>query len=191
MLTYYIVAAVVGVALIMISALAGGHSEHDASHDSDHDGGHSEWSADWVPFFSIRFWTYFLAVFGVVGILLTLFKLLASGLILPIALVSGFITGYAVFRLMRIAMKYQSDSLARTEDLLGAEARVMVAIRPSLPGKVRLSAKGEIIEMLALPDGDRTLEAGMDVVVTQVEEGRVVVVPKDELFDSQTIGTNP
>ena len=70
MLTLYIVSAAVAGVLILLSLMGADHGvEHEVhfDHDSDHD---SEHSGHWLPFFSLRFYTYFFAGLGVTGLLL-------------------------------------------------------------------------------------------------------------------------
>lgn len=201
MLALYIVAAIIGGGLVLISALTGGHGhgDHDFSHDhdfsSDHDlsgdNPHVDHVADnvigpdwamWLPFLSLRFWTYALATFGLIGWASEALTSTASPTVLTVSIICGVVMGAVVATVMRYLMKTTFDSGARTADLLGVEGRVTVPVNPGLDGKVRLTVKGDTIDFLALSNDDRILTAGEEVVVVAVENDRLRVIPKTDIF---------
>jgi len=193
MLTVYIVAAIIGGGLILMSALfdSGDHgggdhdfnADHDASLHVDHDtpGGFGD-IAQWIPFFSLRFWTYALAMFGAVGWASTAFTNTAQATVLVGSIISGFVLGTIVATTMRIMTRASSDSSVRTEDLLGAQGKVTVPVHASTDGKIRLMLKGDSIDFLALSNDDRSLQPGEEVVVVAVENDRLRVIPKTDLL---------
>jgi membrane protein implicated in regulation of membrane protease activity len=186
MLPFYIVAAIVGGGLVLVT-LVTGHGDHDADighhdHDFDHEAGHGD---VWLPFLSLRFWTYFLMVAGLTGILLTQFTDSIEPMTAVWSAVSGLSVGLVVSLLMRWAKNMQTDDATRTQDFLGREATVIVPIRPNLEGKVRLEVKGEIIELLALPYEDREITREENVVIVALENDRARVMPRDELLENQ------
>jgi membrane protein implicated in regulation of membrane protease activity len=182
MLTLYIVMAIVSGALILISAFGVDHGSghdldvghdvaggHDTNHDTDHDGG------AWLPFLSLRFWNYFAAAFGLIGLLLTLLKATDSSTTLILALAGGLGTGLAVALIMRWLKAGSNTDGTAIHDLMGKEAKVIVGVKPDQIGKVRIEAKGELIDLLAVADDGHPIEAGEQVVVVGVDGGQARV----------------
>lgn len=214
MLPLYIFCAVLGGGLVVLSAL-GGLSEglldgvdqgsdfaagdidyaHDlgVAHGPDFDH-HVETAKDfaptsdfWLPFLSLRFWVYFLAGFGLVGTVLSLTGLAAGMAVLWIALGFGAVMGTAVAWIMRALKLGEKDYSIREGDFLGVSGQLTVLPRNGEPGKVRMSIKGETIDMLALADSDHSLERGDEVVVVGMEGTRVRVARlADIMTDEQS-----
>lgn len=175
---------------MLVSLLFGSHDhDSDVSHDVDAhvdaDADHGDAGAHeahlWLPFLSLRFWTYFIGTFGFTGLLLTKFTDVPEPLLSWMAAGTGFATGLAVAILMRFARRMESDSGTRTKDLMGQTGRVIVGMRPGHEGKIRCMVKGDIIEFLALPEADETIDAGKEVVIVSVENDRAKVMPLDAL----------
>lgn len=191
MVILYWVAAVVGGVMVLISALAGGHhGDSDAGHDVGHDGpdvGHDHGDffgeAAWSTVFSLRFWTYAFAGFGLTGLLLTYLTPSAESLTLGIAIGTGLVAGLIGALILRLARKAEADSSVRAADLGGHEGQVLVALRGANPGRVRLFVKGEWIDYLAIADGGETVEAGEQVIVVALEGDRLRVIPKRSLME--------
>lgn len=194
MLAFYILAAVVGGGLIVISALGGlgGHGDVDhagADHDLDHHG--VETSKDhptdmgdsWIPFISLRFWTYFFGVMGLCGLLLTLFRASAEPTTGILSGVAGLACGIGAFSFYRWAKKTEPDSQVREQDMLGNEANLVVAVRPGQLGKVRMTVRGEIIDMLAASHDGTEIEAGTDVVVVGIEGNQAQIVRRTDILN--------
>lgn len=193
MLLLYAVMAIVGGGLVLLSAF-GGHdhhvdhgggldvnTEHDVHVDFSHHGDGPA-SDVWIAFLSLRFWTYFATITGFLGLLLTLFTELSSTLIAATSFTTGFLGGLLVSLLVRFLQKSEGGTSVAVEDLIGMDARVLVAIRPGEEGKVRCLVKGETIDMLAIFDGEHTIPAGNDVMVVSIEGHRVRVEPKSQVW---------
>jgi hypothetical protein len=188
MLGFYIFSAIVGGVLVLVNVFVGSHghdfeAHHDFDHGADHDSGHGESDHTfWLPFFSLRFWTYFFAATGAVGLLLT--KLSGSGEPTTgiISIATGLVCGLSVALAVRYLSRYNSDSSARMDDLLGMEAKVLVTVRQNSPGKVRCHLKGDTIDLLALAQDDTVLEAGSDAIIVAIEDDRARVVPRAVLY---------
>ncbi len=224
MLTVYIIAAIAGGGLILLSLLGAGHGhdgdvhaegdfdthveadadvhveadadvhvEADAdvhadadSHFDSHAGhGHDAGGhvGPWIPFFSLRFWTYFIGVFGIVGLLLSFLTPIGEPATAALSGGTGFLCGLAVSALMFLLRRSEADSTAREHDLLGKMARVTVAIRDQQVGRVRCEVKGEILDILARSEEPLALEAGQEVVIVGVENGMASVVPREAIFE--------
>jgi membrane protein implicated in regulation of membrane protease activity len=195
--TFYLIALIVGGALIVLSVLgadhghgdlasdAGGEFQADAGVDSGldaHNHGDSHGHESWVPFLSMRFWTYFFAAGGLAGLLLTYLSRIGEPGVLATASGTGLAAGLAVAYAMRAIRRAESDSSMKEEDLLGQSGRVTVAIREGLPGRIRCEIKGEIIDFLALTDGSEPMPEGADVVIVGMENGTARVIPKEAIF---------
>lgn len=132
----------------------------------------------WIPFTSLRFWTYLTAVFGVTGIALTLFARTSEPFTLVVSAISGILMGLGASGLVRWLSKNESDSAISEQDLLGAEARVLVAVRGRLPGKVRLQAKGSTVDLVAISESE--LRPGEEVLVIGFEGNHARVARKKD-----------
>ncbi|MBN1947869.1 MAG: hypothetical protein JW797_19540 [Bradymonadales bacterium] len=169
--------------------------DHDLDHDLDHevDAGHpggvdhpiahsgqgmAADTAVWLPFFSTRFWTYFLTFFGVTGLVLTPFAMpgLVSGLI---AGGMGLTTGLGAAYGFRYLKRHGAQSGTGVSDLLGAEGRVLVRVSHEQLGKIRCRIKGKDTDLLALADDAESIEPGARVLIIDLDEttARVVRVP--------------
>jgi hypothetical protein len=52
-----------------------------------------------------------------------------------------------------------------------------------LPGRIRCTIKGDIIDFLATTESGATLEPGAEVVIVSLENGQALVVPKEKIFE--------
>lgn len=185
----YIVAAVVGLGLVVGGAL-GGHHGHDGEighHDGvDHHGDSDHGIVGpWIPFFSLRFWTYFAAATGAVGLLLQTLTKTPELTTFGLSLAAGAIAGTLAFLTMRLIRTHESDSMTREADLMGRIAKVLVAIRGGELGRIRLENKGEILDLLAKSPTGATIEAGAEVVILDVDGSTMLVAPSNEIFETQ------
>lgn len=191
MLTLYTILAIVGTGLALLAAFAG-HGDQDSSvgagHDIDHAGdvagdAHHEIEVkdvpfySWLPFFSLRFWTFFAASFGLIGLGLTNLSGMKEPLVGILSGTIGFAVGLGVSLLFRAAMNVvQSNSSASEQDLMGKEVDVLVAVRPGAPGRIRAVVKGEILDVIAELEGHLPIEAGERAVVVGYERDRARVM---------------
>ncbi|MFN3683129.1 MAG: NfeD family protein [Fimbriimonadaceae bacterium] len=202
MLALYLVAAIVGGGLVLFSALGGlahGGMDTDGGVDADHDVGGADSGTElapaaehdagsdgapaaefWIPFTSLRFWTYLAAVFGVTGLALTLFAKTGEPFTLMVSILTGLVMGLAASGIVHWLAKNESQSAITEQDFLGAEARVLVPVRGSLPGKVRLQVKGSTVDLVAVAENDREIEAGEEVLVVGFEGNNARVARKED-----------
>jgi membrane protein implicated in regulation of membrane protease activity len=185
MLTLYLVSAIVAGVLIILSLVGADHDhDHevhlpadDLGHEVDHPlGGH------WLPFFSLRFYTYFFAAFGVTGLLLTYFSDAGTIMAAWVAGIVGLLSGLSVSIVMRLLRLSEATGSASDKDVLGKEAEVLVPIRGLTPGRIRCTVRGDIIDFLAVSEQDRALEPGEKVVVVSMDNGRANVVSAEAIF---------
>lgn len=198
MLTVYIIFAIIGGGLIVVSALGSGDhghggdvhagdtdlhgGDHDLSHGHD-DSGPGHHDGPWVPFFSLRFWTYMLGVFGLTGLLLTLLTDAREPLIASLSAGTGFLSGLVSAALVRWISTHEADSTTREKDLLGLRAKVTVPIREQQLGRIRTTVKGELLDLLATAEEPKALPEGSEVVIIGMENGRATVMPLDLLLE--------
>jgi hypothetical protein len=189
MMTAFVVCALFGGILLLLGMLGHGHDAdvHDlhlgsgGDTDISHDFGHGFMSS--LPFFSLRFWAYGLTAFGIIGIVLRLMGGLAPGVVTALAIVSGLIAGWGVVATLRLLDRSSVNSSATVMDLIGMEAQVVVAIRGTNPGRIRLSVKGEVLDLMAISEAIQDLEPGTSVIVAAIENDRARVMPRAALYD--------
>lgn len=205
LLSLYVGALIIGGGMLAASALLSSHGDHDHDadhdvehevghdHDHDHDDGHIGTSdALWMPILSMRFWTFFLAFFGLTGALLTGLSMLGlvSGpwwVTLALALGLGVGSGYGVSLLIRSLKSERVNSEVIPEvDYVGKVGEALLDVAPGDPGHVRLDVKGSSIDLPATVEpGAARLARGRRVLVMGWEQGRLQVQPYEEPADAE------
>lgn len=193
LLTLYLIALATGGTLVLASLALGG--DHDADADAELEGdadasaeGHGDdagWGDGfdaWLPVTSLRFWTFFLAFFGLTGTLLSGLSLAAATPAAVAAVAVGYISGVVCVRVIRSMQGQVVDSSVSGDDLIGAGGRVVVPLGRGQTGKVRLEIKGRTVEVLADTEEEAALTAGQAVMVYAVQDdGRVLVSRSEQL----------
>lgn len=180
----YLAALVFGLGTLLLQLVMSGHGDADASHDLDAhpDAGHGDASHVAVAtILSLRFWTFGLFGFGMVGALLWFVVQAPATLGLVLAVGMGLASGALASWLMGALPRSSHNSGAESKDALGRVGRVLVPVAAGSRGKVRLELKGQSIDFLASTD-DAELPAGTTVVVVELR-GEVLHVSRapDEL----------
>jgi len=193
-LTLYLMCLLLGGILIALSIFGGGDTDVDVDMaadvdvDVDVDGGGAdadagEGLAAAARFLSMRNLVFFLAFFGLTGTLLTLLQSNHAATLLTSAGL-GILAAGAVHRLMGYLRGSQSGALPSPSALAGSEARVVVGITPTRPGKVDVVAGDRTYQYLArIHEGaelDR-VEAGETVIVVRIQDGAALVADKGYL----------
>jgi membrane protein implicated in regulation of membrane protease activity len=184
----YLFALVLGGVLLGASMLlGGGHGDAHADADGDAGGHEGMASADghdapggfesfMVAFLSMRFWTFFLAFFGLTGVVLDGFGLVSSTIVAAILSVGmGLFTGGGAVWLMRRVRADDSNSAVTSKDYVGKTGRVLVAFGPGQTGKVRMDVRGSTIDLLAVPIDEATFTLKEEVIVIEMEGTRAKV----------------
>jgi hypothetical protein len=190
MFALYVTSLVIGGGLLLLSLLFGG----EAGEVDGLDGGGLEGSevgegaaeggslGRALPLASLFFWTFFLAFFGLTGVLLSTLAretgtLLTGGLSVGVGLSAGLIAS----RVLRGLGRAEVDSVVRPADVVGRLGRVVVPVGRSQPGKVRVELKGRTVDLLAYGDAVVPLAPAHRVFVHDVlEDGSVRVVSAEE-----------
>jgi hypothetical protein len=125
-------------------------------------------------FLSLRFYLFAAIAFGAVGAPVAAFDLSSPGLTLGVALLTGFVVGALASLGFRLLGRETLSSGATAEELLGHVGLVLIACEKGRRGKVRLTVRGQTLDVLATTDEAR-IEPGMGVIVQEVHAERVHV----------------
>ena len=129
---------------------------------------------------SVRFWTFAIMAFGMVGTLLNLFGTSGFGTTLLISIAVGLASGFAASYTFR-ALRGAVSSTASQEDTVGKVAAVTVPVLNGSVGSIRLVLKGKRVDMLAITDSS-DIEKGEEVVVVEFR-GEHALVERVPLSD--------
>jgi membrane protein implicated in regulation of membrane protease activity len=139
-----------------------------------------------LPIFKLRFWTFGSCFFGLTGLLLSRIQpALSPLLVLGLAIAIGVICGTAIVWALYSLRQREADSLLRTGDLAGLSGIVEIPFDSSSRGKVRVNAKGMMIDFTASTQEAVTFAKGERVVIVGVEGNRIWVV-SEKFFKAAT-----
>lgn len=193
MLIYaYIAALIFGGVLLGASLLLGGHDadgpELDADGpdlDADADGLDKDLDfgaggdAFWI-LRSVRFWTFFLAFFGLTGVVLEGLGLVSVAWITAvIAAGMGVLAGGSAATVFRVLANDQTSDAASSSDYLGKSARVLVPSKPGGVGRVRVEVKGQLVDLLATSDEEIGTEDEVLVIEMDGTRARVARIDRN------------
>jgi hypothetical protein len=176
----YAVSAVAG-GVLLAASLVSGHGGHGHGGEVAGDGsGHAGEQGVALQFLSLQLWTWFFAFGGAAGLLLRglagvpepLCALLSGGVGLASALGARLI-------LRRAAQAKDSESgTVHDAELPGKSGEVMVPFGPGATGKIRVRARGSLVDLLATTDEPGEVELGEEVTILEVKDGLASVVRK-------------
>jgi membrane protein implicated in regulation of membrane protease activity len=130
-----------------------------------------------LPIFKLRFWTFGSCFFGLTGLLLSRIQpALSPLLVLGLAIAIGTLCGTAIVWALYSLRQREADSLVRTGDLAGLSGIVEIPFDSFSRGKVRVNAKGMMIDFTASTQEAVTFAKGERVVIVGVEGSRIWVV---------------
>ena len=174
--------------LYLFSLVLGGHGD---AHHEVHVGHVGAGNADGhdtvggfegflVAFLSMRFWTFFLAFFGLTGVVLDGLGLVGSSAVSGVLSVGmGLGAGLGAVWLMRRIRADDSNSAAMSKDYVGKSGRVLVGFGPGQTGKVRVEVRGSSIDLLAAPIGGETFATKEEIIVVEMDGNRAKVARMD------------
>ena len=212
MLTVYIICAVLGGGLMLLSAFGGLTGDTDFSTDVDasldvdheidfdHDLSTTELASElphldvdltsgftahdfWLAFLSMRFFTYFAGTFGILGLALTFMTGMTEPFIGLIGAGVSFGVGYGGSLLFRYLKAEGVTSGVTKGDYIGVLGKTTVAISGSQPGKVRIRIKDDTLDMMALSEKGTDIARGEEIVVVGLDGNHVRVAPKGDYLD--------
>ncbi len=208
MATVYGICLLVGGVLVFVTVFLGGDAdagvEIDADVDVDVDAGidadadaavHGEadikGEADfstgiWLPFFSLRFWIFGTAFFGLTGVLLTLLApYLQWNSELWIALVSS-VLGLSISAASAYTFQWlkrnESNSMVRQKDYIGRTATVTLPVDARSKGKILLDFGNQQIDFIAETDDTNGFQKGDLVTVIEIHDGVARVIQRPPEF---------
>lgn len=161
--------------------------DKDVSLDFDGDGSSDFDSMAWLPFLSLRFWTFFLGLFGLSGILLTGMETGAT-ITLATSCVLGVGMAYPISYLFQKLKSDSVTSLTDSKDYTQEIAKAILPIRANGQGKIRISTSGELVDLIATNPTATDIEQGSEVLVISVDKGIATVspLPKQKLTDTSS-----
>ena len=194
MLTLYLTALIFGLGLFVVQMFASSDTDHvgaagDAGHgepslpllgaDAGHHAGDAAHDGHPAPgggsvLLSLRFYMFVAIAFGVVGTPVTAFDLSPPLLTFAVALITALAVGVLASVAFRAIGRQTLGAGITSADLRGQIGRVLVACGEGRPGKVRLTVRGQLLDMVATTDEGR-LEPGTSVIVQEVHAERVHV----------------
>lgn len=195
MIYIYLACLIIGGILLGGSLFLGMiHADADADHDADtggdidadadHDGeaGHDVDAAGiWLPFLSIRFWVFTFCFFGLCGTLLTMIgtnSVVAAIVSVVIGLTCGTGAAYVIHRLGRMDA---TGDVATESEFLGASGVVLVSLKEGKRGKVRLTVRGQSVDLVARSSDGEDLPVNMKVLVVDYNDDMVSVIAAPEV----------
>jgi membrane protein implicated in regulation of membrane protease activity len=184
MTVVYLVTAILGWPLVLFFILfagdEGGNGDLDIDADVDLEPGSAAGSSLAADLLSIRSMAFFLALFGITGLVLEWLDV--NGVVIFLAAL-----GLGVFALwLNVAlMRYLRASSVGTEVsdrvLEGRPARVVLPVGPGRRGRISVDVQGQVIYLVARPYRSGSFEVGAQVVVVEVERGAALVASLEEL----------
>jgi membrane protein implicated in regulation of membrane protease activity len=160
--------------------LLGGHHDVGGGHDVSHgSGSHEHEASTWSLIASVRFWSFSLLAFGLVGTALTALGLAGAVVTAVLATASGVGSGAFAASVIQNLMSRPATSHVASSDVVGRVGRVLVPLVPGGRGKVRVELKGAVVDYVAR--SRETVETGEAVLVEEADEGEIVVsrAPKE------------
>jgi membrane protein implicated in regulation of membrane protease activity len=185
MTVVYLVSAILGWPLVLFFILfsgeeGGGDGGLDIDADVDVEPGSGEVSSLAGDLLSIRSLAFFLALFGVTGLVLTWLDVHP---VLTFAAALGL--GSFALWLNVTVMRYLRGSSVGTEVsdrvLEGRPARVVLPVGPDRRGRISLEVQGQVIYLVARPYRAGSFDVGTQVVVVEVDRGAALVASLEEL----------
>jgi hypothetical protein len=178
----YLFSLVLGGVLLGASMILGSHGEAHA--DAPHGGATPDAADDsaagiesfLVAFLSVRFWTFFLAFFGLTGFVLDGLGLVGSPVVAGVlSVLMGLGAGTGAAWIMRRVRGDEANSAATEKDYVGKTGRVLVAFGPGQTGKLRLEVRGSTIDLLAMPIAEESFELREEAIVVEMDGTRAKV----------------
>jgi membrane protein implicated in regulation of membrane protease activity len=187
----YVFSLVLGGVLLGASIFIGDHdADVDVDADIDIDAGPDHGGLDVLGGFvgaltSLRFWTFFLAFFGLTGWSFSFFDLLSETSRFGVSLGTGAVIGFVTVRLFKALQAGEHTTAATAKDFVGKSGRVLVRIASSGEvGKVRLELKGTTVDIVAETEDADDLTAGDRALVVEMRGTTALVTRLETTSDA-------
>lgn len=171
------------------------HADAVDAHADDLSAGHADTDSamSLATWFSLRFVIYFIAVFGLIGTVLTYMSGMQSVAVLAWAVVAGLVVGQTVHQTLRYLTRTSGDSSVQIADYLHKPARVTIAIVPPSRGEVavRIRDRERFVPAVAKHENER-FDIGQTVVIVSFIAGTADVISQkeDEFMAESKAGDN-
>ena len=169
----FLLIALIGLIVFGVSSLFG--HDHDITHEHDvsHVGGVSAGEAT-ASLFSPKVLGALLMGFGAAGAISRAYNP-SNTLAAIIGLGSGMFTGIAMWWLMTLLLRQQSNSQITTQELMNQKAVVVVAIEVGSVGEIGLEVGGRYVTHLAVSDSKQALPKNTPVIIRENRGGKLSV----------------
>jgi hypothetical protein len=156
---------------------------HADAHADDLSAGHADTDSamSLATWFSLRFVIYFIAVFGLIGTVLTYMSAMQNAAVLAWAVVAGLVVGQTVHQTLRYLTRTSGDSAVEISDYLHKPARVTIAIVPPNRGEVAVHIRDRerFVPAVAKHENER-FDIGQTVVIASFIAGTADVISQKE-----------
>ena len=134
--------------------------------------------ATWL---SVRFLVYFVAVFGVLGVVFTYLTSTGRPATLGVAALGGLVAGQGVHQLFRKLKQSSGNSTTTVEDYINKIGRVSISVTSEQKGEIALRVRRSDRYIPALAKhADATFKTGDEVAVVEYCGGVAEVVSREE-----------
>lgn len=153
----------------------------DTDFSADHVGAGPGGVGSLATWLSVRFLVYFVAVFGVLGVVFTYLTSTGRSGTLGISVLGGLIAGQGVHQLFRKLKQTSGDSTPTVEDYLNKIGRVSIPVTSAQKGEIALRVRRSDRYIPALAKhADATFKAGDEVAVVEYRGGVAEVISREE-----------
>ncbi len=171
------------------------HADGVDAHADDLSTGHADTDSamSLATWFSLRFVIYFVAVFGLIGTVLTYMSVMQNAVVLAWAVVAGLVVGQTIHQTLRYLSRTSGDSSVQISDYLHKPARVTIPIVPPSRGEVavRVQDRERFVPAVAKHENER-FDIGQTVVIVSFIAGTADVISQkeDEFMAESKAGDN-
>jgi membrane protein implicated in regulation of membrane protease activity len=163
--------------LFLAATIVGGHGDGADHGGADHQIHDAHGPSQWLPLLSIRFWTFFVAFFGLTGSALTALGGLAAALVPALAAGAGLGAGVVASRFLGGLAGRPLGLVASSAAHVGREGVLLLPVSRGQRGKIRLTIGGASTDLVAETEGGETLAAGTEAMVVEMRGAVAVVEP--------------
>ncbi len=184
MIILYWICLIVGGGLLVITVVSGGDADGDLSADIDVDADvdvDTDHAGDLASWISIRFFVYFAAMFGAIGVTLTHMTSVSLPGVVIWSLIGGIIVGQGVHQVFNTLKKNSGDSTPNPQDYVNKLARVTIAIAPPHKGEIVLQVgRTQRFVPAQSKQSDMNFKVGDTVAIVDYRNGIGEVISQKE-----------
>ncbi len=168
----FLICFLTGLGILLFNIIFGGLSDFfsidlDLDFDTNFHGDHLAHGV--LGFLSPSTLSGFLIAFGGMGYFFS--KMAFSLLIVwPVALLSGWVAGWLLMRLMKFLKKHENGSASEQEDMIGLPAQVVNAIAEGEYGSIRYVLNGNTFTSPAVSYDGTAIPQGASVAIVAIEK---------------------